>query len=120
VTNGLLELPEFCSLIQHSPLVISVNTGTVHIASAVKTKVIVLYALTNPQHSPWKTIGKVFPFSVPKELQSRNEVLQFVCQKHFPNEHIKPTPEQIVDMAMKILDGEYTGQIPEIILQKNN
>ena len=50
---GLLDMEELISLVQHSPLMISVNTGTVHIASAVGTPVVVLYAQTNPQHTPW-------------------------------------------------------------------
>src|SRR2546425_4889283 len=32
---------------------ISNNTGPVHIAAAVGTPVVDLYALTNPQHTPW-------------------------------------------------------------------
>jgi histidinol-phosphate phosphatase family protein len=75
---GKLNLGEFIALINHAPLLISVNTGSVHIAAAVNTPVIVLYALTNPQHTPWKVPHKVFYFDVPPELQSKNEVLRFV------------------------------------------
>src|SRR5690606_26512848 len=75
---GMLSLEELIALIRLAPLLISVNTGTIHLAAALQTKVIVLYALTNPQHPPWKAVGKVLPFSVMPELQSKNEVLQFV------------------------------------------
>src|SRR5690606_16410350 len=75
---GMLNLKELMMLIRLTPLLISVNTGTVHIASAFKTKMIVLYALTNPQHPPWKATGRVLPFSVTEALQSKNEVLRFV------------------------------------------
>jgi ADP-heptose:LPS heptosyltransferase len=77
---GLLSLEEFMALIDIAPLVLSVNTGTVHIASALKTPVIVLYALTNPQHTPWKTPSKVFTFPVDEELQSRNVILNYVSE----------------------------------------
>jgi ADP-heptose:LPS heptosyltransferase len=52
---GCLNIEEFISLISVSPLVISVNTGTVHIAAAVQTPVIVLFVLNNPQHTPWQS-----------------------------------------------------------------
>lgn len=75
---GLLSLDEFICLIDETPLLISVNTGPVHIAAATQTPVIVLYAQTNPQHTPWKTPSEVFYFEVPEALRSRNEVLKFV------------------------------------------
>ncbi len=75
---GLLNLDEFICLIKEAPLLLSVNTGPVHIAAATQTPVIVLYAQTNPQHTPWKTPNKVLYFDVPKALRSKNEVLKFV------------------------------------------
>jgi ADP-heptose:LPS heptosyltransferase len=76
--TGKLSLDEFVTIIKHAPLVVSVNTATAHIASATKTKIIVLYALTNPQHTPWKTMSKILTFPIREELQSKNEVLRFV------------------------------------------
>ncbi|MVN20335.1 glycosyltransferase family 9 protein [Mucilaginibacter arboris] len=75
---GLLSLDEFICLIKEASLLIAVNTGPVHIAAATQTPVIVLYAQTNPQHTPWKTPNKVLFFEVPEALQSKNEVLKFV------------------------------------------
>lgn len=60
-----LSLPSFMALIDMSPLIISNNSGPVHIASAFKTPVIVLYALTNPQHTPWQVKNKVLYFDIP-------------------------------------------------------
>ncbi len=51
---GMLNIEEFMALVDIAPLVLSVNTGTVHIAAALNTPIIVLYALTNPQHTPGK------------------------------------------------------------------
>lgn len=75
---GLLNLDEFICLIKEAPLLVSVNTGPVHIAAAMQTPVVVLYAQTNPQHTPWKTLNKVLFFEVPEALRSKNEVLKFV------------------------------------------
>lgn len=52
----MLCLEEFIALIKEAPLVISANTSTAHIAAACNTPVIVLYALTNPQHTPWESL----------------------------------------------------------------
>lgn len=101
--GGSLTLEEFITLIRFSPLLISVNTGSVHLAAAVQTKVIVLYALTNPQHAPWKTIGCVLPFSVAEDLQSRNEVLQFVQRHYFSKKIEKVDPDHILRIAHELL-----------------
>jgi ADP-heptose:LPS heptosyltransferase len=41
------------------------NTGPVHIAAAVGTPVVDLYALTNPQHTPWAVPSRVLNHTVP-------------------------------------------------------
>ncbi len=52
---GTLSFPELCALIQLANLTITNNTGPMHIAAALKTPVIALFALTNPpeQWGPW-------------------------------------------------------------------
>ncbi|CAB3800691.1 glycosyltransferase family 9 protein [Pararobbsia alpina] len=52
---GLLSLAELCALIKGAQVLVSNNSGPVHIASALCTPVVDLYALTNPQHGPWQT-----------------------------------------------------------------
>ena len=85
---------------------ISVNTGTVHIAAATQTPVIVLYALTNPQHTPWKVASKVLYFSVKEDLRSKNEVVNFVTQKIMDKEMDYPSPIVILKEAKKFLKKE--------------
>jgi ADP-heptose:LPS heptosyltransferase len=53
---GDLPFPELCALIQAADLVITNNTGPMHIAAAVQTPVVALFALTNPpeQWGPWQ------------------------------------------------------------------
>ncbi len=48
-----------------APLLVSNNTGPVHIAAAVGTPVVDLYALTNPQHTPWGVPNRVLYHDVP-------------------------------------------------------
>jgi lipopolysaccharide heptosyltransferase II len=56
---GRLELAEFAALVEAAPVVVTNNTGPAHIAAAVGTPVVVLYALTNPQHTPWRVPSRV-------------------------------------------------------------
>ena len=101
---GVLSLEEFVALISESPLVISVNTGTVHIAAATQTPVIVLYALTNPQHTPWQVASKVLFFSVKEDLRSKNEVVNYVSQQLMDTTIDIPSPFIILDEAKKLLN----------------
>lgn len=62
---GRLEFAELAALIEAAPLVIANNTGPVHVAAAVGTPVVDLYALTNPQHTPWLVPHRVLSHDVP-------------------------------------------------------
>ena len=87
---------ELVALIRGAGVVVSVNTVVPHIAAATATPVVVLYALTNPQHTPWKVRNKVLPFSVDPHLKSRNEVIRFVDSKCYSENVAMPTPDDIV------------------------
>jgi ADP-heptose:LPS heptosyltransferase len=113
---GALSLEELITIIRLSSLLISVNTGTVHLAAAVRTKVIVLYALTNPQHPPWRTIGKVLPFSVNADMQSRNEVLRFVHDTYFGDKKLTVRPDHILRAAYELLIEKTEPLIEELVL----
>lgn len=62
---GSLDIKEFSALISLAPLLISNNTGPVHIAAALGTPVVDIYALTNPQHTPWQVPNRVLYHDVP-------------------------------------------------------
>jgi lipopolysaccharide heptosyltransferase II len=62
---GTLDLGELAALIQDASVLISNNSGPVHLASALGTPVVDLYALTNPQHMPWQTSNRVLYHDVP-------------------------------------------------------
>ncbi len=60
-----LDLGELVALIALAPLLISNNSGPVHIAAGVGTPVVDLYALTNPQHTPWAVPHRLLNHDVP-------------------------------------------------------
>ena len=62
---GELSLAELAALLAEAPLLLTGNTGPAHIAAAVGTPVVDLYALTNPQHSPWMVPSAVLSHDVP-------------------------------------------------------
>ncbi len=62
---GELDLADLAALIERAPLLLSNNTGPAHIAAAVGTPVVDLYALTNPQHTPWEVPHRVLNHDVP-------------------------------------------------------
>lgn len=116
---GKLNLQEFITLTKHSALVVSVNTGTIHIAAALGIPMIVLYALTNPQHSPWKVQGEILPFTVAEHLKSKNEVIKYVNDNLFTSDVSYPKPEDILEAAKRILTLKDVSLIPEIIISAN-
>lgn len=63
--SGRLGLGEFACLIQDADLLLSNNTGPVHLAAALNTPVVDLYALTNPQHTPWRVPHRLLYHDVP-------------------------------------------------------
>ena len=62
---GRFNVTQLAGLLSIAPLLISNNTGPVHIASGLRTPVVDIYALTNPQHTPWRTPSRVLSHDVP-------------------------------------------------------
>jgi lipopolysaccharide heptosyltransferase II len=62
---GRLDFAALAAVISMAPILVSNNTGPVHIAAAVGTPVVDLYALTNPQHTPWAVPNRVLFHAVP-------------------------------------------------------
>lgn len=118
---GQLNLEEFMLLISRAPLLISVNTGPVHIAAATGTPVIVLYALTNPQHLPWKVAGKALLFDTPPALQSKNEVVKYVHKQLMYSGIPVPAPAEIIAAARELLENTNIEKplMPEMIPLRN-
>ncbi|KVE24505.1 glycosyl transferase [Burkholderia singularis] len=62
---GVLSLGELGALIETAELLLSNNSGPVHLAAALGTPVVDLYALTNPQHTPWRVPHRALNADVP-------------------------------------------------------
>jgi lipopolysaccharide heptosyltransferase II len=62
---GRLAFDAFAALVERAPLLLTNNTGPAHLAAAFDTPVVVLYALTNPQHAPWMARSRVLSHAVP-------------------------------------------------------
>lgn len=98
---GSLPFAAFCALIASADLTITNNTGPMHVAAALKTPVVALFALTNPpeQWGPWRVAQRVLYHDVPCRIcYSRicpygHECLRLV------------TPATVLAAAAELLDG---------------
>jgi lipopolysaccharide heptosyltransferase II len=95
---GRLGLGELGALIESADLLICNNTGPAHIAAAVGTPVVDLYALTNPQHTPWQVESRVLFHDVP----CRN-CYKSVCPTGHHDCLRRVEPERVADAARALL-----------------
>jgi len=61
----LASLGELAALVSLASVLVANNSGPAHVAAAIGTPVVVLYALTNPQHTPWRVPSEVLFHPVP-------------------------------------------------------
>ncbi|MBK1441562.1 glycosyltransferase family 9 protein [Parapedobacter sp. ISTM3] len=110
--GGLLDIAEFAAVIRQATLVVSVNTATIHLAAAFGRPLVVLYALTNPQHTPWRCPHTLFPYSITdKSLQSRNEVIRHVDRSLYQEKIDLPATEAISNAIDMVLNRQGEGQL---------
>lgn len=95
---GYLNLAQMAALLATAPLLISNNTGPVHLAAAVGTPVVDLYALTNPQHTPWGVPQRVLFADVPCKFCYKS-----ICPEGHSNCLHQVTPDQVVQAACELL-----------------
>ena len=95
---GQLTLAELGALIEAADLLISNNTGPAHIAAALGTPVVDLYALTNPQHTPWQVQSRVLFHDVP----CRN-CFKSVCPAGHHDCLKRVAPERVAAAAVELL-----------------
>jgi ADP-heptose:LPS heptosyltransferase len=76
-----LPLGELAALIARAAVLVANNSGPAHLAAALGTPVVSLYALTNPQHTPWGVPARVLSHDVPCRwcLQSQCPELHHAC-----------------------------------------
>jgi ADP-heptose:LPS heptosyltransferase len=95
---GALGLGELAALIGGAQALISNNSGPVHLAAALGTPVVDLYALTNPQHTPWGVPARVLHHDVP----CRN-CLKSVCPQGHHDCLQKVTPQAVAQATLELL-----------------
>lgn len=98
--TGEMAFPAFCGLVQRADLVITNNTGPMHVAAAMKTPVVALFALTNPpeQWGPWRVAHRQMYHEVSCRLcYSRVCPYDQACLRLV-------SPEMVVSAASELLE----------------
>ncbi len=95
---GRLDLAQLAALIELAPVLVANNSGPAHIAAAVGTPIVDLYALTNPQHQPWNVPQRVLSHDVPCKFCYKS-----ICPQGHQNCLRLVTPEQVVQAVFELL-----------------
>jgi lipopolysaccharide heptosyltransferase II len=95
---GECTLEELTSLLGIAPLLISNNTGPVHLAAAVCTPVVDLYAQTNMQHAPWQVPHEILFHDVPCK-----NCYKSICPEGHHDCLRRVPPQRVVAAALQLL-----------------
>ncbi len=95
---GQFDIAQLTALIEMAPLLITNNTGPAHIAAAVGTPIVDLYALTNPQHQPWQVPSRVLSHDVPCKFCYKS-----ICPEGHHNCLRLVAPAQVVQATIELL-----------------
>ncbi len=105
---GQLGLADLAALIALAPVLVTNNTGPAHVAAAVGTPVVDLYALTNPQHTPWGVPSRVLFHDVPCKFCYKS-----VCPERHHDCLVRVPPEAVVRAALELLQERVaSGETP--------
>lgn len=101
---GKLDFEQLAALVSIAPVLISNNSSPVHLASATGTPVVDLYALTNPQHTPWGVPSRVLFADVPCRFCYKS-----ICPEghHACLEAVEP--RAVVRAALELLEKTEAG-----------
>ena len=84
-------------------MLVANNSGPAHLAAALGTPVVDLYALTNPQHTPWQVPARVLNHDVP----CRN-CLKSVARKATTTACCASRREAVAEAALELLSAAPT------------
>jgi lipopolysaccharide heptosyltransferase II len=104
---GQLDLGQLGAAISLATVMISNNTGPAHIASALGTPLVDLYALTNPQHTPWHVESRVLFHDVPCRFCYKS-----ICPQGHHDCLNKVEPSRVVEAVQSLLHRAY-AKLPE-------
>ncbi|HZV06668.1 MAG TPA: lipopolysaccharide heptosyltransferase II [Gemmataceae bacterium] len=102
---GRLSLAELAALVELAPVLITNNTGPAHIAAAVGTPVVDLYAQTNPQHTPWQIPQRVLYHDVPCK-----NCFKSVCPQGHHDCLARVPPDAVARAALELLASRPSQQ----------
>lgn len=108
-----LPFAEFCALIQAADLTITNNTGPMHIAAALKTPVVALFALTNPpeQWGPWHVPHRQMYHDVPCRIcYQRICPYQQECLQLISPEMVTDAAQSLLEETVRVTMGQDTSQ----------
>lgn len=102
---GESDLGQLAALIEAADLVVTNNTGPAHVAAAVKTPVVVLFAWTNPPEQ-WR------PWRVPQRLLNRPVACRLCYQRICPcgQSCLDIQPTEVVEAAADLLEETRLAQ----------
>jgi lipopolysaccharide heptosyltransferase II len=95
---GQLDIGQLGAAIALATVAISNNTGPAHMAAAIDTPLVDLYALTNPQHTPWQARTRVLFHDVPCRFCFKS-----ICPKGHGDCLTKVQPAQVVAAVQSLL-----------------
>jgi lipopolysaccharide heptosyltransferase II len=96
---GQLSLGELGATLKLAAVVVSNNTGPAHIAAAVGTPLVDLYAMTNPQHTPWQVPNRLLYHDVPCRF-----CMKSVCPQGHNDCLTQIAPERVVEAVCSLLE----------------
>jgi ADP-heptose:LPS heptosyltransferase len=103
--SGELTLGELGAVMEAAAVMICNNSGPAHLAAALGVPVVDLYALTNPQHTPWQTPARVLNHDVPCKYCYRS-----VCEQGHHACLTGVAPQRVTAAARELLNVGRTLQ----------
>jgi lipopolysaccharide heptosyltransferase II len=97
---GRIGVAELAATLACARVLVSNNTGPVHLAAAVGTPVVDLYAQTNPQHTPWSVAHRVLFHDVPCKYCYRS-----VCPEGHHDCLRRVAPASVVAATLELLEA---------------
>jgi lipopolysaccharide heptosyltransferase II len=97
---GRLGVAELAAILARARVLVSNNTGPVHVAAAVGTPVVDLYAQTNPQHTPWSVASRVLFHDVPCKYCYKS-----VCPEGHHDCLRRVSPASVVAATLELLQA---------------
>jgi lipopolysaccharide heptosyltransferase II len=101
---GQLNLGQLGAAIRLADVVVSNNTGPAHMAAAIGTPLVNLYALTNPQHTPWQVDSRLLYHDVPCKYCYKS-----ICPQGHNDCLAKLPPASVIEAVCSLVENPRAG-----------